>query len=126
LSIAVANCLDTPKTVRACYNLSGAEPLSFNHLVETICDALRSSVRLIHFPMGLPVAALRFAERFPWRLSLRSEQLLRLNEDKAFSHERARDDFGFAPLPFSAGVALQIREMGLMPEPQVTASSSSH
>lgn len=52
------------------------------------------------FPVPLP---------FP----VKAEQVLRLNEDKAFGHEAAAADFGFKPREFADGVREEIAEMGL-------------
>lgn len=41
------------------------------------------------------------------------EQVRRLAEDKAFDYSAATRDFGFAPRPFSEGVALEAQALGL-------------
>jgi hypothetical protein len=43
------------------------------------------------------------------RLPIKAEQVLRLNEDKTFSYEGARRDFGFSPRSFAEGVKIEIQ-----------------
>ncbi|MDD4566107.1 MAG: hypothetical protein PHE79_11620, partial [Eubacteriales bacterium] len=38
------------------------------------------------------------------------EQVMRMQEDKAFSHEEAYRDFGFDPLPFEEGIREEVDE----------------
>jgi hypothetical protein len=44
---------------------------------------------------------------------LRSEQLERLNEHKAFDHSDATADLGFAPRSFAEGIRAEAVELGL-------------
>ena len=37
-------------------------------------------------------------------MPIKAEQLLRLNEDKAFSHAEAADTFGYSPIAFEQGI----------------------
>jgi hypothetical protein len=46
-----------------------------------------------------------------------SEQVRRLAEDKAFAHDDAARDFGFAPRAFEAGIAQEAHELGLGDRP---------
>jgi hypothetical protein len=49
---------------------------------------------------------------------IRREQILRLGEDKAFSFEAARRDFGYAPRGWREGLAAEVdllRHQGLIP-----------
>lgn len=115
VATAVLRALDSPSTVRRAYNISGAEPLTFNQVVDTITNALGRRVWKVRVPVGPPVALLHGLERLGLRLPVRAEQLLRLNEDKAFGHDEAVCDFGYAPVSFREGVGLELRELGLLP-----------
>jgi hypothetical protein len=53
------------------------------------------------------------AERVGLRMGIRAEQLERLAEEKAFSHEAAARDFGFRPRSFEQGIAEEAAELGL-------------
>jgi nucleoside-diphosphate-sugar epimerase len=111
---AVVRCFETPATARRCYNLSGAAPLAYNEVIETLGRLLGLKVLKIHVPSGPVVAILRALERFPVKLPIKSEQILRLNENKTFDHSEAAKDFGFAPLLFQDGIRVELQELGLL------------
>ena len=48
-------------------------------------------------------------ERLNIKLTIKSEQILRLNEDKSFSHINAFNDFGFNPISFEEGIVEEIK-----------------
>ena len=54
------------------------------------------------------VSLLRLFERIRIPLPLKAEQVLRLNEDKAFSNADAQRDFDYRPLSFEDGIKLEI------------------
>jgi hypothetical protein len=54
------------------------------------------------------VRMLQFTERMKLRLPIKAEQVLRLNENKAFSYEEAQRDFGFNPRSFEDGIRAEV------------------
>ena len=112
VAAAVAASLSTDVAIRKEYNISGAAPLTFNELIDTVCRKLHRRVFKLHLPAGIMIAALSALERVRIRLPIKAEQLERLNEDKAFDSEQAARDFGYAPLGFEEGIELQLAEMG--------------
>jgi hypothetical protein len=61
--------------------------------------------------------ALAAAEALRLPLPIRSEQVLRLREDKAYPYDRASRELGYAPRPFREGIALEVarlRELGVV------------
>jgi hypothetical protein len=58
--------------------------------------------------LGPVVAALARLERVGAPFPVRSEQILRLQEDKAFAWDEAARDFGFSPRTFEEGIAAEI------------------
>jgi hypothetical protein len=58
------------------------------------------------------VALLRFCENNRIGLPIKAEQILRLNEDKAFEFDDASRDFGYSPRSFEDGISLELKEMG--------------
>jgi nucleoside-diphosphate-sugar epimerase len=105
---AVVSCLSTDQTVAKSYNIAGKFPLTYNDLVDTITCSLRKRVWKIYIPSAPVVLLLKLFERFHVPLPIKSEQVLRLNEDKNFSYEDAQKDFGFDPLSFEQGIALEL------------------
>ena len=51
------------------------------------------------------------AERAGIRAPVKAEQVLRLNEHKAFAHTDAAATFGFSPRSFEDGIRLEIVQM---------------
>lgn len=105
---AVADALRSPGTAGHAYNVSGAEPVTFNELIDTTARLLGRRVRKLHVPLRPAVALLRTFERAHLRLPIRAEQIERLNEDKAFPHHEAVRDFGFVTRTFAEGIAAEI------------------
>jgi nucleoside-diphosphate-sugar epimerase len=105
--------LGNQTAVRQAYNIAGAAPLTFNEVIDTIAGLLGRRVFKLRIPVAPVVGTLRLAERAGLRLPVKSEQLLRLNEDKAFDIGAAVRDLGYAPLSFAEGIAREISELGV-------------
>ena len=113
----VYEALVRPAAVRQSYDLPGAEPLTYLELVRTAAGALGRKQRIIRVPLEPVRRALAAAEALRLPLPIRSEQVLRLREDKAYSYEKARRELGYAPRPFREGIALEVarlRELGVV------------
>jgi uncharacterized protein YbjT (DUF2867 family) len=104
LAAAIASCLENPATIHKIYNLAGLEPLTYREIVQTVAAGLGRKVWLPVIPSMPVIAFLRMMERLRLPFPLKSEQVERLNEDKAFDYTAAALDFGFAPRSFAAGV----------------------
>ena len=106
-----------PAAIGRSYDLPGASPLPYAALVETAARALGREPRLVRLPLEPIRRALLLAETLRLPLPIKSEQVLRLREDKAYPYDKARRDLGYAPRPFESGVALEVarlREIGLV------------
>ena len=68
----------------------------------------------IHLPASPFVLSLEGIERLGLRLFIKSEQIKRLNENKAFDFDEAAQDFGYRPRSFEEGIHLELKEMGLV------------
>src|SRR5215211_2856500 len=113
----VYEALVRPAAVERSYDLPGAEPLTYLELVKTAAGALGKRPRIVRLPLEPVRRALAAAERLRLPLPIRSEQVLRLGEDKAYPYDRAKRDLGYAPRPFSEGIALEVvrlRELGML------------
>ena len=105
---AVVQALETPATIGRQFNLSGAAPLTYNDVVRLTAQALGRRVRRVHIPARPIVTALQVLERLGITLPIKAEQVLRLNEDKAFSHADAADAFGYSPIAFEKGIRQEV------------------
>lgn len=105
---AVLLVLQNKITIGKSYNIAGKAPLTYNQIIDTVANVLGKRVWKLHLPYMPIVGTLQFTERIKLRLPIKAEQVLRLNEDKAFSYEDAQRDFGFSPRSFEAGIKTEI------------------
>lgn len=105
---AVWQVLEHPGTVGKAYDVAGARALSFADMVRVIARRLGRRVAVIPVPLRLALAGAAAARALPFLPRISAEQVLRLEEDKAFDIEPARKAFGFDPMDFEAGVAREI------------------
>ena len=99
------------------YDLPGAEPLTYAKMVETAARALGRRARVLKMPLEPVRLGLRAAEAVRLPLPVKSEQVLRLREDKAYPIEEARRILGYAPRGFEEGIGLEaerLREIGMV------------
>lgn len=109
--------LERDAAVGRTYDLPGRRPLAYRDLVLAAARALGRKVHLVHLPLEPARRALALAERAGLPLPVKSEQVMRLREDKAYPYEAARRDLGYAPRTFEEGIALEaerLREVGLV------------
>jgi len=105
---AVVSCLSNDVTVGKSYNIAGKQALTYNEVIDTIAKAMHKRIWKIHVPSKPIVGLLRLFEKLHLPFPLKSEQVLRLNENKDFSYAEAQRDFGFSPLSFEEGIGLEI------------------
>ena len=108
---AVLLALKTNDTIGRSYNIAGKEPLTYNQVIDTVAAALGKRVWKLHLPYMPVVRLLQFTERIGLRLPIKAEQVLRLNEDKSFSYEEAKRDFGYRPRSFEEGIRSEISKL---------------
>lgn len=105
---AVLLALKTDATIGRSYNIAGKAPLTYNQVIDTVASALGKRVWKLHLPYMPIVRLLQFTERMRIRLPIKAEQVLRLNENKAFSYEEAQRDFAFSPRSFAEGIISEL------------------
>ncbi|MBI3761722.1 MAG: 3-beta hydroxysteroid dehydrogenase, partial [Chloroflexi bacterium] len=108
---AVARVLEVDATIGQAYDLPGAEPLTFVEVIDTLSRLLGRRIHKVFIPPWLGLAAARLSRSLPLGPRISPEQILRLEEDKAYDFDPARDDFGYRPLSFFDGA---LREMGYL------------
>jgi len=109
LAEATAAALATQASIGKALNLAGAEPLSYNEVIDTVAGLLGRRVLKLHVPLQVALLGLRAYNALRRRAALRPEQLLRLSEDKAFSIHEARACIGYQPLTFSEGISRELQ-----------------
>jgi len=116
VAAAVLAAATRPLAVRARYDVAGPEPFPFTELLATCSRAVGSRTMLLPIPLAPLIPLARGYERISHHPRLRTEQLLRLAEDKAFAIDDAVRDLGYAPRPFADGIAEEARLLGLSKE----------
>lgn len=105
---AVVSCLSNDKTIGKSYNIAGKQALTYNQVIDIIAKQMNKRIWKIHIPSKPAVGLLTLFEKIQIPFPIKAEQVLRLNEDKAFSCEEAIKDFGFSPRSFEEGIGLEL------------------
>lgn len=103
--------LEEPKAVEQVYDLPGAEPVEYIELVRIAAAALGRRPRIVRMPLEPVRRALQLMESIRIPLPVKSEQVLRLREDKAFPYEKASEELNYAPRSFQEGISLEIARL---------------
>jgi nucleoside-diphosphate-sugar epimerase len=109
--------LARPGTEEQTYDLPGKRPLRYLDLVRAAASTLGKKARTIRIPAEPVRRGLLMAETLGVPLPVKSEQVLRLQEDKAYPYEKARAELGYHPRTFEEGIALEaerLREIELV------------
>lgn len=110
LAKVIVNAYEKNVSLKKAYNVSGAEPLTYNEVVDITGKALGKRVIKIHIPVRLSYNLLKMYEKVSKNPKLKAEQVLRLNENKDFSYDEAKNDLEYSPLSFEEGIKLEIGE----------------
>jgi uncharacterized protein YbjT (DUF2867 family) len=94
---AIVSCLGVPETIGRVYNLSGRDPLTFESLVRETVRATGRHRTVVRLPFRPILEAVRLYNGLVSKPRITVEQVLRLQEDKAYDHADAREAFGFSP-----------------------------
>lgn len=94
------------------YNLSGGSVVTFQELLTLVGKLLNKPVRQIPLPLKLGIWSATILEQILGKRSpVRREQILRLQEDKAYSYDAAKKDLGFSPRSLEVGLRQEIEMM---------------
>ena len=108
---ALVSCLSNDKTIGKSYNIAGKHPLTYNEVINTIARQMNKRVWKIFVPSEPVAFLLKFFERIRIPFPIKTEQVLRLNENKDFSYSEAQKDFGFSPLEFEEGIKIEFTSL---------------
>lgn len=104
------------RDARGEFNLAGPQALPYTQIIDESFQAIGRRGVMIFVPVG-PVAALAgLLDQIP-RFPLKREQVIRLQEDKAFDISASRQELSYAPRPFALGIAqetLQLQKVGII------------
>lgn len=108
LAQAILNTLQRPE-VRGAYDLSGGSVVTFRELLALVEKQIGKPVRPISVPLNAGVGLATILETILGKHSpVRREQILRLQEDKAYSHQAAQRDLNFFPRSLETGLQQEV------------------
>jgi nucleoside-diphosphate-sugar epimerase len=91
------------------YNIAGKYPISYNRLLKIVAKEMNKDIMLVHIPYGISYLLVKFLNSIFKKAPISTEQVMRMNENKAYDYSEAKIDFGFSPISFEEGIALQIK-----------------
>ncbi len=92
------------------FNLAGPTPQTYRQILDLACRALGKSVHFLPVSHDFTVRLMTLFERVP-AFPITREQVLRLQEDKAFDISSSRAALNFAPRPFEQGVREEVERL---------------
>lgn len=101
---AVADVLRRRSTHGRAYEIAGPEPMTYGQMVDQIAEFEDRRIAKLYLPGSLCAMAGRLLKAVTGRRGP-SDRIGRMREDRAFSIDRAYDDFAYSPRSFTAGLA---------------------
>lgn len=92
------------------YNLSGEKPISMIDTFKLISNNLDKKTIYISFPLWFGVFLARTLKVLTVGKIDYIEKVQRMGEDRCFSHEDAKRDFGYIPESFEIGISREVKE----------------
>ena len=109
LAWSIAEIIEKKKTFNRIFNLSGAKPLPFREIIKIISIYLGKKPLMLFLPYLFFSKLLNFFEFLGLKIFIKSEQIMRLNEDKIFPHVEAKNVFGYEPTEFKKAILQEIK-----------------
>ena len=101
--------LNKKNTIGKNYNLSGRDKVTYLSMIKSISNYLEKKIIILHVPIWLSFIAVKALSIIPIiNISINAEQILRMNEDRVFSWQKANKDFSYSPLTFEEGIKMEI------------------
>ncbi len=92
------------------YNLSGEKPISMIDAFKLISENLGKQTIFISFPLWFGIMLARILKVLTIGKIDYIEKVQRMSEDRCFSHEDAKKDYGYSPEPFDIGISREVKE----------------
>lgn len=102
--------LSPEKTVEKAYDISGEKPLQMIEVFEMISDNLNKKTIFMSVPLGFGVFLARVAKVLSLGKIDYVEKVLRMAEDRSYSHEAAKIDFDYKPMRFEDGIQIEAEQ----------------
>ena len=111
LANVITNTIMNPKSFNKCYNVAGGTALSFNDFINLISNKMQKKIICIHIPLWIGYFLFTIYEFLSKNPRIKYEQILRLNENKNFPIDSAKNELGFNPISIDKGIELELKEI---------------
>lgn len=98
------------KTRNKDYNLSGEAPISIKEMLKTISKKLNKKTLFIPIPLWFSVFCAYILKGITLGKIDIVEKVLRMDEDRCFDNNNARQDFGYTTIEFQKGLEEEVRQ----------------
>ena len=92
------------------YILSGEKPITMLYAFKLVSNNLGKKTVFVGVPLNFGVFFARVLKTVTLGKVDYIEKVQRMGEDRSFSHGDATKDFGYSPIPFSAGIKLEVEQ----------------
>lgn len=96
-------------TIGKNYNLPGKFPIPYIQLIRVVSSNLGKKNVIVKLPIGLSIFLAKLYNFLTTKAIISVEQVLRMQEDKAFDYQKASNDFGYNPIDFETGIKEEIQ-----------------
>lgn len=110
LAKALYMVLEKEQTRGKAYDVSGATVITIKELYKNIANCLNKRRIILSVPMGICVAGAKVIRLFTCGKYNLEEKVLRMGEDRNYSHKEATNDFGYEPEEFCVGLRREVDE----------------
>lgn len=93
------------------YNLSGATEISLRNMLKLIKEKMQTKNIFIPIPIWLSVFGAYVLKILTFNKINIVEKVLRMDESRCFSYEKAKKDFGYTPMTFEEGVEIEVKQL---------------
>ena len=98
--------------IKGAYDLSGGSIVTLGELLALVAKLIDKPVRALSFPLNWGIWSATLLESILGQRSpVRREQILRLQEDKAYPHDAATQDLKFSPRSLEVGLQQEVELM---------------
>jgi nucleoside-diphosphate-sugar epimerase len=108
---SVSSIINNKKTYKKTYNIAGKNPLKYNGMLEIVKEKLKKKFRVIKLPLRLSKLLISLYAGVSRNPLLTADQIARMGVNKAYSYQKAREDFGFSPVSFEKGIEKLIKKL---------------
>lgn len=102
--------LNEEKTANKDYVLSGGSVIELREMLKIIGQNLGKKVRFISCPFAIAYSGACALYYLTGKKKDYREKVQRLCEPRAYSHEEAKNDFGYSPVTFSEGIVDEVKQ----------------